>query len=86
MYQKSRGESESEATDKTIPVKAINFWQSIKWPGIPGAGLSLVAGRPNDFRSNVLYCETIFQYRGKFCIDGKYWMPETSGAILNWEY
>lgn len=74
------------SSDKATPVKAIHFWQPIKWPDLPGAGVSLVVGKPANFRNNVLYCESIFLYRGDFIVDGRWFMPKTSGAILNWEY
>lgn len=87
MPQKSPVASEP-ASEKAIPVKAVHFSQMVRWPGFAGAGSSLVsrALNPSITNPSYIWCDTIFQYRGKFCIDGKWFMPESAGAILTWEY
>lgn len=75
---------ESSATDKAIPVKALHFKTSVKWPEKAGAGTCLMVGTPGMSRSNsVVYCDSIFLYRNEFCIDGRWWL---SKADVIWEF
>lgn len=74
------------AEDKALPVKAIHFNQVIKWPGTGGAASSIVVGKLEGIGSAFIPVESIFQYKGKFIVNGRFFMPETASAILSYEY
>lgn len=73
--------------DKAIPVKAIYFGQVVKWPQLAGAGSCLRVGRPeNSLGQNIIYCDSIFEYRGSFCINAQFWVDKSCAYILCHEY
>jgi len=88
MPQKLHVESKPAESDKAVPVAEVFFTHPIKWPGIAGAGMSIRAGgsKGQDTRSNVLHVDTIFLYRGKFVVDGKFFMSENASAILTYNH
>lgn len=78
-----------DSSDKATPVKALHFSQLVRWPGLAGSFSSLVVGKPEVAQlnaANVCYADSIFEYRGRFCVNGRFWVPETAGALLSWEY
>lgn len=73
--------------DKAIPVKALYFGQMVKWPGVAGAGNVLMVGKPlNAMAQNIMYAESIFEYKGQFCINAQHWMPKSCAYLLCYEY
>ena len=76
-------------SDKATPVRALHFSQLVRWPGLAGSFSSLIVGKPEVAQlnaANVCYADSIFEYRGRFCVNGRFWVPETAGALLSWEY
>jgi hypothetical protein len=93
MPQKSRAENNSafndESSEKAAPVRCIHFSQLVRWPGLAGSFTTLTTTKPEVPQlnsANVCYVDSIFLYRGEFCINGRFWMPKTAGAILTWEF
>jgi len=78
---------DDEASDRTYPVKAIYFYQPVKWPDVAGAATALKVGKPNGLSGqNVIWCDTIFLHRGEFIVNGKQFMPKTAGCIQCYEF
>lgn len=67
------------------PVKALCFTQVVNLPDI-GTGTRVVSGRGIRTWSNAITVDTIFEYRGEFIINGSFFIPKTSGALLGWSY
>lgn len=86
MPQKS---PDGNSDDRAVPVRALHFSQLVRWPGLAGSFTTLTTTKPEVAQltsANVAYAESIFLYRGDFCINGKFWMPRTAGALLTWEF
>jgi hypothetical protein len=46
-----------------------------------------MVGRPeNSIGTNVIYCDTIFEYRNQYCINAQFWMDKNCSYILCHEY
>lgn len=81
--------SPDDVDGKARPVRALHFSQLVRWPGLGGSFTTLSTSKPEVPQlnsANLCYAETIFEYQGKFCINGRFWMPQTAGALLTWEY
>ena|SRR5690348_12366488 len=78
---------DESSDDKAVPIRAVYFDKLLKWPGIAGAATCLSVGKPGTMMSqNVMYCDSIFLYKGDFVINGQYFMPKTCGSILTYEF
>lgn len=87
LAQASVTPQKSQGDDKAIPVKAIHFAQAVKWPGLPGAGLSLKVGLASPGGGhNTIFCDTIFLYRDEFVINGQHFMSKYCASILTYEF
>lgn len=71
---------------KAIPVSVLAFSSLVRIPGYPGASNTLTTRSTGAWTSNALKVDTILEYKGRFCVDGKFWIPETAGSLLGWEY
>ena len=86
--QKSPAESDGGGS-KAVPIRALHFDKLVRWPGLAGSFSSLVVGKPDNWQintANICYADSIFEYKGRFCVNGQFWVPETAGALLSWEY
>lgn len=82
MPQKSPAES------KAVPVTTLFFDKAVRLPGKGGACSRITTNPPGVFTgtADALFVQSIYEYQGRFCVDGMYWIPETCGSLVGWVY
>ena len=77
----------AERVERAIPVSHLQFSQAIRVPGKGGAFTRISTTAPLIAGvSDSLHAESIYEYNGRFCIDGTFWIPVTCGALVGWQY
>lgn len=67
-------------------MRELHFSSVVLFPGIGATQRLVTRDSPSAGAMNSLAVDSIFEYRGRFCINGAFYVPETAGALLCWKY
>lgn len=73
-------------SNKAREVRFLQFSSPCKLPGMGGAPSALTTDPTSQGFIGAAKVNSIFEYQGRFCINGEFWIPETCGILLGWMY